>query len=48
MGDDKRVLQKLRKEFLKFMIVMEELRLLKNVSEDLKSFRRMMRLKKYD
>ena len=48
MGDNKRILLELRKEFLKFMVVMEELRLLKSVSEDLKSFRRMMKLKKYD
>jgi len=48
VGDNKRILLELRKEFLKFMVVMEELRLLKSVSEDLKSFRRMMKLKKYD
>jgi len=48
LRENKKPLQKLREEFLKFEKTMEELYLLKLIAEDLKSFRRMIKLKKYD
>ena len=48
MSENRNTLQKLRKEFLKFERTMEELYFLKLISEDLKSFRRMIKLKRYD
>jgi hypothetical protein len=41
-------LQKLSEELANFQKTMEELYLLKHVAEDMKSFRRMIRLKRYD
>jgi hypothetical protein len=41
-------LQKIYEEFAKFERTMEELHLLKSVAEDLKSYRRMIKLKRYD
>jgi len=43
-----KTLQKLREEFLKFERTMEELYFLKLIAEDLRSFRKMITLKKYD
>ncbi|MCW3993547.1 MAG: hypothetical protein NWE85_03145 [Candidatus Bathyarchaeota archaeon] len=48
MSENRTTLQKLREEFLKFQRTMEELYFLKLVAEDLKSFRRMIKLKRYD
>jgi hypothetical protein len=48
MDESKGHLEKIREEFVKFERTMEELYLLKRVSEDLKSFRKMIRLKRYD
>jgi hypothetical protein len=48
MKGNKVVLQKLHKEFADFQKTMEELYLLKSVAADLKSYRRMIRLKRYD
>jgi len=48
MNQSKNVLQEFRNEFLKFMTTMEELRLLRHVSKDLKKFRKMIKFKKYD
>lgn len=48
MSENKRLLQKLHKEFAKFEKTMEELYLLKRVAEDLKSFRKMIKLKRND
>ncbi|MEM3797004.1 MAG: hypothetical protein QXY74_01025 [Candidatus Bathyarchaeia archaeon] len=49
MADEDRItLEKFHEEFLKFKKSMEELRFLKLIAEDLKSFRRMLRFKKYD
>jgi len=48
LNSNKKALQKLRREFLKFEKTMEELHLLKLIAEDLKSFREMIKLKKYD
>jgi hypothetical protein len=48
LSENRTTLQKLREEFLKFERTMEELYLLRLVAEDLKSFRRMIKLKKYD
>lgn len=42
------VLQKLHEEFTDFHKTMEELYLLKLVAADLKSYRRMIHLKRYD
>lgn len=41
-------LQKLTEEFTKFQTTMEELSLLKQVAADLKNYRRMIKLKRYD
>jgi len=40
--------QKIYEEFAKFKRTMEELHLLKSVAEDLKNYRKMIKLKKYD
>ena len=48
MSGGEGVLREFRREFLRFMMVMEELRFLRCVSEDLKSFRKMLKLKKFD
>jgi hypothetical protein len=39
---------KAHEEILKFQRTMEELNLLKTVSQDLKNYRKMLHLKKYD
>ncbi len=43
-----RTLHKVHEEIAKFEKTMEELRMLKCVSEDLRSYRKMIRIKKYD
>jgi len=48
MSDDNRILQRLHEEFATFQKTMEELHLLRLVASDLKSYRRMIKLKKYD
>jgi hypothetical protein len=40
--------QKIRDEFVKFERTMEELHFLRQVAQDLKNFREMIKLKKYD
>jgi hypothetical protein len=40
--------QKIRDEFAKFERTMEELHFLRQVAQDLKNFREMIKLKKYD
>jgi hypothetical protein len=41
-------LQKISEEFINFRKTMEELYMLKRVASDLKSYRRMIKVKKYD
>jgi hypothetical protein len=48
VSDNLKVVQKVREEFAKFERTMEELYLLRCVAEDLKSYRRMIKLKRYD
>jgi hypothetical protein len=48
MSENERLVRKIREEFVKFERTMEELHYLKRVAEDLKNFRRMIKLKKYD
>jgi hypothetical protein len=48
VDENERSLNRIREELIKFEKTMEELRLLKDVAEDLKSFRRMIKLKRYD
>lgn len=48
MSENERAIRKIREEFLKFEKTMEELHFLRNVAQDLKSFRKMMKLKRYD
>jgi hypothetical protein len=48
LSENRNTLQKLREEFLKFERTMDELYFLKLVAEDLKSFRKMIKLRKYD
>jgi hypothetical protein len=46
MSDD--TVYRFNDELAKFKKTMDEVNLLKGISEDLKSFRRMIKLKKYD
>jgi len=48
MTKEKMLHRKIHEEMAKFEKTMEELRLLKSVSNDLKNYRKMIRLKKYD
>jgi hypothetical protein len=48
MNREKTAAEKLHEEFAVFELRMRELYLLRRVAEDLKSFRRMIRLKRYD
>ncbi|MCJ7560029.1 hypothetical protein MUO79_05350 [Candidatus Bathyarchaeota archaeon] len=48
MGKEKMLHRKVREEMARFEKTMEELHLLKCVSQDLKNYRKMIRLKKYD
>ena len=48
MSKEKVLHRKVHEEMAKFEKTMEELRLLKYVSEDLKNYRKMIRLKKFD
>jgi len=48
MSKERTLHRKIHEEMAKFEKTMEELRLLKSVSNDLKNYRKMIRLKKYD
>jgi hypothetical protein len=48
MGKSMIVHRKVHEEMARFEKTMEELHLLKSVSQDLKNYRKMIRLKKYD
>jgi len=48
MDKNDRAIKKIREEFTRFERTMEEIRFLKQVTQDLKSFREMLKLKKYD
>jgi len=48
MAKEKTLHREAHEEITKFEKTMEELRLLKCVSKDLKNYRRMIKLKKYD
>jgi hypothetical protein len=48
MSRSERSVQKIWEEFAKFEKTMEELHMLKIVAEDLKNFRKMIKLKRYD
>jgi len=48
MSKNKHFQQEVRDEFVKFKRTMEELHFLKQVAQDLKNFREMIKLKKYD
>jgi cell shape-determining protein MreC len=48
MSGNERFLQKIQEEFAKFEKTMEELQFLKQIAQDLKSFKEMIKLKKYD
>jgi hypothetical protein len=48
MDKDNATTQKLHQELVSFEKTMEELRLLKSIAADLKNYRRMIRLKRYD
>jgi len=48
MSDTRISIQRLREEFARFEKTMEELYLLKRVAADLKNYRKMIRLKRYD
>jgi hypothetical protein len=42
------ILQKIHEETYRFQKTMEELRLLRNVAEDLRNVRKMIKLKRWD
>jgi len=46
--EPRKSLERLYEEFTKFRAAMEELRFLRLVAQDLKSFRRMLRFKRFD
>jgi hypothetical protein len=48
MAKEKTVHREVNEEMTKFEKTMEELHLLKRVSKDLKNYRKMIKLKKYD
>ncbi|MEM3731585.1 MAG: hypothetical protein QW667_05600 [Candidatus Bathyarchaeia archaeon] len=48
MDEKERALKKIWEEFAKFERTMEELCFLKSVVTDLKSFRKMIKFRKYD
>ena len=48
MEGKQKIAKELREELTKFEMTMQELRLLKLVATDLKNYRRMINLKKYD
>lgn len=48
MNEEERSVERIREEFVKFEKTVEELRLLKSVADDLRSFRKMIKLKRYD
>jgi hypothetical protein len=48
MSDASIVIEKLHDEFVKFQSTMAELYLLRQVASDLKSYRKMIKVKRYD
>jgi len=48
MSDNDQFVKKIRQEFAKFENTMEELSALKQVAQDLRNFREMIVVKKYD
>jgi hypothetical protein len=48
MAEEKTLQHEVHEEMTKFERTMEELHLLKCVSKDLKNYRKMIKLKKYD
>ncbi len=48
MAEERTPLQRISEEFLRFQKTMEEIHFLKLVAEDLRSFKKMIRLKRYD
>jgi hypothetical protein len=48
MDQKSAVVQKIHEEFVNFRRTMDELYLLKRVASDLRSYRKMIKLKKYD
>jgi len=48
MTETQHYVKKVQEEFAKFETTMEELRVLRSVADELRSFRRMIELKRYD
>jgi len=48
MTETNQYVKKVQEELLKFEDTMEELRTLRSVADELRSFRRMIKLKRYD
>jgi hypothetical protein len=48
MSEERLLHRKVHEELAKFEKIMEELHLLKRVSKDLKNYRKMIRVKRYD
>lgn len=48
MHKESKLNEKIRLEFAKFKKIMEEFHLLKGISHDLKNYKQMIEIKKYD
>ncbi|MEM3770311.1 MAG: hypothetical protein QXG76_03910 [Candidatus Bathyarchaeia archaeon] len=48
MDEGRKAVERLYEEFVKFERAMEELHFLKMVAQDLKSFRKMLKFRRYD
>lgn len=48
MEESRSTIERLHEEFVKFERAIEELHFLKMVAQDLKSFKRMLKFRKYD
>jgi hypothetical protein len=48
MGQNNEIARKIHEEFVGFRKTMEELRMLKQVAADLRNYRKMIELKRYD
>ncbi|MEM3464419.1 MAG: hypothetical protein QXL91_06105 [Candidatus Bathyarchaeia archaeon] len=48
MDECRKAIERLHEEFVRFEKAMEELRFLKMVAQDLKSFRKMLSFRRYD
>ncbi|MCS7124288.1 MAG: hypothetical protein NZ932_02580 [Candidatus Bathyarchaeota archaeon] len=48
MAENRKIPERFYEEFSKFTVAIEELQFLRLVAQDLKSFRKMLRFRRYD